>query len=149
MKQFIVSSIVIFCIEHPVGNMCDTTLIKAKRAMALGQYTRAIKYFKAYMHDEPQAPLNEEELTVLSEACKNVLDKKRYNMWKQKAYIESLEVKDEEFMMSVSLMFDKSRNDMIAFCADVIDVINGNLILNCVETRESVLIYMMKGDYYR
>lgn len=129
--------------------MRSSTLIKAKRAMVLGQYTRAIKYFKVDMHNEPQMPLNEEELIVLSEACKNVLDKKRYNMWKMKAYIESLEVKDEEFMMSVSLMFDKSRNDMIGFCNGVIDAINGNLILNCVETRERVLIYMMKGDYYR
>lgn len=128
--------------------MCNTNLIKAERAMALRQYNKVITYFKMYMNQEPLMPLNEKELNMLTDAFKNILDNKRYIMGKPKAYFESFEINDEEYRMHVSLTLNKLRNDVIAVCTDAINIINGNLIFNYRNTRESVIIYMMKGDYY-
>ncbi|VVC37326.1 14-3-3 protein,14-3-3 domain [Cinara cedri] len=128
--------------------MSNSSLFKAERAMALGQYTRTVKYFKAYLRRKPRVPLNEQELNMLSDAYKNRLNQKRYTMRKLKVRIESLGVEDEEYTI-LSSKLDTYRNEMILICRDVIDIINDNLIFNCVETRESVLIHTMKGDFYR
>jgi len=72
----------------------SNSLIKANTSMALGQYSSAIKYFKAYMDESPRVPLSKEVFKLLSEAYNNLSNDKRNCIRELEAYLESLQDSD-------------------------------------------------------
>jgi len=127
----------------------SNSLIKANTLMALGEYNSAIKYFKAYMDEEPHIPLSKEVLQVLSKAYNKLSNDNRYYIRELEAYLESLQGGNQERIEAITSLLDETRNDLIAICTEVVNIIDNNLIKNMNETRERVLIYNMKGVYYR
>ncbi|XP_026807391.1 14-3-3 protein gamma-like [Rhopalosiphum maidis] len=125
------------------------SLIKANTLMALGEYNSAIQYYKAYMDEEPHIPLSKEVLKLLSVAYNKLSNDNRYYIRELEAYLESLQGGDQERTEVITSLLDEIRNDLIAICTEVINIIDNNLLKNVKEIREKVLIYNMKGVYYR
>ncbi|CAH1737948.1 unnamed protein product [Aphis gossypii] len=117
--------------------------------MALGQYNNVIKYFKAYMDEEPHIPLSKEVFKLLLKACNKLSNDNRTYIRELEAYLKSLLDSDRERIIAITSLLDETRNDLIAICTEVVNIINTNLLKNVEEMREKVLIYNMKGDYYR
>jgi len=125
------------------------SLIKANISMALGQYNSAIKYFKAYMDEEPHTPISREVLNLLSEACNKISNDKRICIRELETYLTSIDDSDRERIVAITSLLDETRNDLITICTKVIYIIDNNLLNNVEEIRQKVLIYNMKGVYYR
>lgn len=124
-------------------------LIKAITLMALGQYNNVIKYFKEYMDKKPHIPFNKEVFKLLLKVCNKLLNDNRTYIRELEAYLKSLQDSDRERIVAITSLLDETRNDLIAICTEVVNIINTNLLRNVEEMREKVLIYNMKGDYYR
>ncbi|KAE9542944.1 hypothetical protein AGLY_002855 [Aphis glycines] len=124
-------------------------LIKAITLMALGQYNNVIKYFKAYMDEKSHIPLSKEVFKLLLKACNKLSNDNRTYIRELEAYLKSLLDSDRERIVAITSLLDETRNDLIAICTEVVNIINTNLLKNVEEMREKVLIYNMKGDYYR
>ncbi|KAF0748338.1 14-3-3 protein sigma-like [Aphis craccivora] len=127
----------------------NDNLIKAITFMALGQYNNVIKYFKAYMEEEPRIPLRKEVFKLLFRVCNKLSNDNRTYIRELEAYLKSLQDNDRERIVAITSLLDETRNDLIAICAEVVNIINTNLLKNVEEMREKVLIYNMKGDLYR
>lgn len=125
------------------------SLTKAKISMNLKQYTSAVKYFKEYLAEERCRPLNAEELGLLSEAYNYFLDEKRNCILELEAYLHSFNPEDGHSNEAIYSMLDDMRNDLIAICTDIVDVINDKLLWSMEGTLERVFIYKMKGDFCR
>jgi len=123
--------------------------MKANTSMALGQYNTAIKYFKAYMDENPHIPLSKEVFNQLSEAYNNLSNDKRNCIRELESYLGSLLDSDQERIVAITSLLDETRNDLISICTEVVNIINNNLLLYVKEIREKVLIYNMKGIYCR
>lgn len=132
-----------------LSNAMSKSLIKANTLMAFGQYNSAIKYFKAYMDEEPYLPLSKEVLNLLSEAYNKLSEDKRNCIRGLEAYIESLEDSDRDCKIAITSLLHENRNDLIAICTEIVDIINNNLLRYVEGIREKVSIYNMKGDYCR
>jgi len=118
--------------------------------MALGQYSTAAKYFKAYMDENPHIPLNKEVLNQLYEAYNNLSNDKRNCICELESYLELLQDSDDqERIVAVTSLLDETRNDLNSICTEIINIINNNLLVYVEEIREKVLIYNMKGIYCR
>jgi len=127
----------------------SNSLIKANTSMALGQYNRAIKYFKAYMDEFPDIPLIKEVFNLLSEAYNHLSYDKRNCIRELEAYLESLQDSDLGRIEAIASLLDETRNDLISICTEVVNIIDNHLLEKVEGIREKVLIYNMKGDYYR
>ncbi|CAI6344844.1 unnamed protein product [Macrosiphum euphorbiae] len=127
----------------------SNSLIKANTSMALGQYNSAIKYFKAYLDELPDIPLIKEVFNLLSEAYNHLSYDKRNCIRELEAYLESLQDSDLERIEAITSLLDETRNDLISICTEVVNIIDNHLLEKVEGIREKVLIYNMKGDYYR
>ncbi|XP_060867555.1 14-3-3 protein gamma-like [Metopolophium dirhodum] len=127
----------------------SNSLIKANTSMALGQYNSAIRYFKAYMDESPHIPLSKEVFNLLSEAYSNLSSDKRNCIRELEAYLESLQDSDLERIEAIASLLDETRNDLISICTEVVNIIDNHLLEKVKEIGVKVLIYNMKGNYYR
>jgi len=125
------------------------SLIKAYTSMALGQYDSAIRYFKAYMDKLPYVPLSKEVFSLLSEAYNNLSYDKRNCIRELEAYLESLQESDLERIEAIASLLDEAKNDLISICTEAINIIDNHLLETVKEIGVKVLIYNMKGNYYR
>jgi len=126
-----------------------SNLIKAKTSMALGQYNSAIKYFKEYMDENPHIPFSKEVFNLLSEAYNNLSNDKRNCIRELEAYLESIQDSDRERILAITSLLDETKSDLILICTEVVTIIDNNLLTKVEGVREKVLIYNMKGVYYR
>ncbi|XP_015368580.1 PREDICTED: 14-3-3 protein zeta-like [Diuraphis noxia] len=127
----------------------NVSLMKAKTSMALGQYKTATKYFKAYIDENPHIPLNKEVLNQLHEAYNHLSNDKLKCVLELESYLELLQDSDQERIVAITSLLDETRNDLIAICTEVVNIVNTSLLVNVEDIREKVLIYNMKGLYCR
>eukprot|EP00123_Amoebidium_parasiticum_P009616 comp19595_c0_seq1/m.23067 comp19595_c0_seq1/g.23067 ORF comp19595_c0_seq1/g.23067 comp19595_c0_seq1/m.23067 type:complete len:250 (-) comp19595_c0_seq1:154-903(-) len=94
--------------------------------------------------------LSVEERNLLSVAYKNVIGGRRAS-WRIISSIESKEEsKGHEHKVSIVKEYRaKIEAELTKVCADVMDVLNNNLIAHATTGESKVFYYKMKGDYYR
>jgi len=126
--------------------------------ISLNRYKSVIKYFKAHMGDGPDAcSINADELKLLSKAYHHLADAKRDRIRRLKVFLDTVEDDDDGKCATVvdtvrsvfASILDDTRDDLIAICDDVIDTVDGIFLRNAVDTPERVLLYWMKGDFYK
>lgn len=127
----------------------SVSLLKANTSMVLGQYNIAVKYFKAYMDENPHIPLNKEVLNQLYEAYNHLSNDKRNCIRELESYLELLQDSDQERIEAITSLLYETKNDLISICTEVVNIINKNLLVYVEEIPEKVLIYNMKGIYCR
>lgn len=119
--------------------------------MSRKQYDSAVKYFRAHVYENPNAPLSVEELSSLSEAYNCLLPGTRDRAGEVKSYFEGPEMKaDECGDGDVTSTLDDARGETVVdVCTEIVAMIDENLLRNARETREKVFVHKMKGDCCR
>lgn len=123
------------------------SLIKAKISMIHEEYERAVQYFKMYLDEEPSTPLSEDELSWLANAYDHLVHYKLNSI----AVLNDSDWCEEDYEKEqISSIIDEIRDELIAICADIIDIVDNNFLQNLkISTREKVYVYKIKGDFLR
>lgn len=98
------------------------------------------------MNEEQSKPLREKEMNWFANAYR-ILQNKRNCIVELE---DSAQYEDNYEKEHTSLMEDEIRDELIAICVDVIDLIDSNLFQNVeISTCEKAFAYKIKGDFLR
>merc|ERR1711988_790757 len=115
-----------------------------KLAEQAERFDEMVEHMKA-VADQPQE-LTVEERNLLSVAYKNVIGSRRA-AWR---VISSIEQKGEPEKMSLIQQYrTKIEQELESICADILAIIESDLIPNSTSEEGKVFYYKMKGDYHR
>jgi len=122
----------------------DSIVYMAKLAEQAERFDEMVEHMKA-VAGQPQE-LTVEERNLLSVAYKNVIGSRRA-AWR---VISSIEQKGEPDKMNLIQSYrSKIEKELEDICADILAIIEGELIPNSTSEEGKVFYYKMKGDYHR
>jgi len=122
----------------------DSIVYMAKLAEQAERFDEMVEHMKA-VAGQPQE-LTVEERNLLSVAYKNVIGSRRA-AWR---VISSIEQKGEPDKMNLIQSYrTKIEKELEDICADILAIIESDLIPNSTSEEGKVFYYKMKGDYHR
>lgn len=126
----------------------ETNVYLAKLAEQAERYDEMVEAMKSVARSESE--LSVEERNLLSVAYKNVIGSRRAS-WR---VISSIEAKEEakgnaERVAAVKEYRAKVEKELDSICADVLAIIDSNLLPNASTGESKVFFHKMKGDYFR
>jgi len=122
----------------------DSIVYMAKLAEQAERFDEMVEHMKA-VAGQPQE-LTVEERNLLSVAYKNVIGSRRA-AWR---VISSIEQKGEPDKMNLIQSYrSKIEKELEDICADILAIIESELIPNSSSEEGKVFYYKMKGDYHR
>jgi len=122
----------------------DSIVYMAKLAEQAERFDEMVEHMKA-VAGQPQE-LTVEERNLLSVAYKNVIGSRRA-AWR---VISSIEQKGDPDKMSLIQTYrTKIEKELEDICADILAIIESDLIPNSSSEEGKVFYYKMKGDYHR
>jgi 14-3-3 protein epsilon len=122
----------------------DSIVYMAKLAEQAERFDEMVEHMKA-VAGQPQE-LTVEERNLLSVAYKNVIGSRRA-AWR---VISSIEQKGEPDKMNLIQSYrTKIEKELEDICADILAIIESELIPNSTSEEGKVFYYKMKGDYHR